>query len=235
MNDELSSFAYVSSHDLQEPLRKIQVFIQRLISTEYDNLSEKGKDTMQRIENSALRMKTLIHDLLSYLRITTSERKFELVDLQEVINQVKDQFQETIREKNAILDASSLRPVTGVSFQLHQLFHNLISNSLKFSRKDTPPYIVIRGEIIPGTSHKFLLQPERSYYHIIIQDNGIGFEPEYTSKIFEVFQRLHGVSEYKGTGIGLAICKKIAEAHGGYIRAESELNKGATFHFYLPL
>src|SRR5690606_39229455 len=115
MNDELSSFAYVSSHDLQEPLRKIQVFIQRLISTEYDNLSEKGKDTMQRIENSALRMKTLIHDLLSYSRITTSERKFELVDLQEVINQVKDQFQETIREKNAILDASSLRPVTGVS------------------------------------------------------------------------------------------------------------------------
>ncbi len=235
MNQELASFAYVSSHDLQEPLRKIQTFASRIVETEHDNLSAKGKDYFIRMQNAALRMQTLIEDLLAYSRTNTAEKNFELVDLKKVIADVKTELRETIDEKQALIECGDLPAVTGIAFQLHQLMTNLLSNSLKFSRDGVRLHIRINANLVRGTQalgkH---LNPEKAYHHITVADNGIGFEPEHAHRIFEVFQRLHGRSEYSGTGIGLAICKKIAENHGGAIFAEGELGVGATFHVYLP-
>ncbi len=235
MNQELASFAYVSSHDLQEPLRKIQTFASRIVETEHDNLSPKGKDYFIRIQNAALRMQTLIEDLLAYSRTNTADKDLELVDLNKVVADVKTELRETIDEKSAIIECGDLPTLTVIAFQLRQLITNLLSNALKFSKPDVRPHIRVDASLVHGRDVPVKqLNSRKAYHHITVADNGIGFEPEYSQKIFEVFQRLHGRSEYSGTGIGLAICKKIAENHGGLITVDAQPDQGATFHVYLP-
>ncbi len=235
MNKELQSFAYISSHDLQEPLRKIQTFASQIIEKEFNHLSDSGKDKFVRMQNAARRMQVLIDDLLAYSRTNTNEGKFEKTNLNLIVEEVKEDLREELIEKNAILDTNQLCETYIIPFQFRQLLHNLIGNALKFSRPAIPPLIVIKSEIVDGAElndEKFFDQSK--YCHISIKDNGIGFEQKYSEKIFEVFQRLHGQNEYKGTGIGLSIVKKIVENHNGIIKVESELDKGSTFNIYLP-
>lgn len=235
MNKELESFAYVSSHDLQEPLRKIQTFASRIKEKEENNLSDLGKNMFNRMEDAAKRMQTLIQDLLAYSHTNTTERRFVTTDLNEIIAEIKETFKEKLSEKHVTIETNQLCDADIIPFQFRQLMHNLISNSLKFSNPEHPPHIQIKSEI--GNGIKFnneKLSPQNKYCHITVSDNGIGFEQQYSEKIFEVFQRLHSKNEYNGTGIGLSIVKKIVENHHGIITAKGELNKGATFEIYIP-
>ena len=234
-NRELESFTYISSHDLQEPLRKIQIFTTRLIADESQNLSDKGKEYVLRMQDAANRMQSLITDLLAYSRTTTSERKFETTDLNTIIEAVKNDFKETISAKHAIVEVAEICDVHIIPFQFRQLMHNLIGNALKFSNPDRPPHIIIKSRKIKGDKVKVQnLLTEKEYCHITVTDNGIGFDPQYKDHIFEIFKRLHDKEKILGTGIGLAIVKKIVENHNGAITATSELNKGATFDIYIP-
>lgn len=236
MNNELQSFAYISSHDLQEPLRKIQTFATRILEKEEQNLSAYGKDHFKRMQVAAKRMQKLIDDLLAYSRTSTADRVFEKTNLNKIVEEVKEDLKEDIQEKQAIIETSDLGEVDIIPFQFYQLIYNIIGNSLKYSGNVEPPHIKIKNEVSNG--FKFndkIVSPQEKYYHLIISDNGIGFDQQYSEKIFEVFQRLHGKTEYTGTGIGLAIAKKIVENHNGVITASGEPNKGATFEIYLPL
>lgn len=235
LNRELQSFAYVSSHDLQEPLRKIRSFAGRILEKENANLSDTGKDYFHRMQDAANRMQTLIEDLLTFSRVNTTERKFELTDLNLIVRDVKRDLREAIEEKNAVIEMGTLCEANIIPFQFRQLMLNLFTNSLKFSKPNVPPHIIITSKIMMGDALQVKkLDPEKEYCHIRVQDTGIGFEPEFNEKIFEVFQRLHGKDEYPGTGIGLAIVKKIVENHNGFITASGELGKGARFDIYLP-
>ncbi len=235
MNKELEAFAYVSSHDLQEPLRKLQMFAGIILEKEEQNLSEKGKNYFHLMQQGAERMQLLIRDLLSFSRISVAERKFENTHLNIIVEAVKKEFNEAIAEKNAVIEVKELCEVHIIPFQFRQLLHNLISNALKFSTRQRPPHIKIASR---NVKHEKLnvegLTPKKDYCHISITDNGIGFEQNFSSKIFEVFQKLHGKEEYAGTGIGLAIVKKIIDNHNGIITVSSELNKGTTFNIYIP-
>jgi PAS domain S-box-containing protein len=235
MNKELTSFAYISSHDLQEPLRKIQTFAGRILEIDKVNLSEKGINYFARIQAASHRMRLLIDDLLTYSRTNAAERKYESTELSKIMKEVILDLEGNIEEKKAILEYGPLPVMEVIPFQIHQLLFNLINNSLKFSREDKVPYITIRSRVIsadrvPGLQK----QVSETYHHLTVSDNGIGFEQEHSGRIFEVFQRLHGREQYSGTGVGLAICKKIVENHHGIIRAEGKVNAGATFHIYLP-
>ncbi|MBK5285959.1 MAG: PAS domain S-box protein, partial [Bacteroidia bacterium] len=235
MNTELEAFAYVSSHDLQEPLRKIQTFGSRILEKEKENLSDKGKDYFQRMQVTAHRMQTLIEDLLTYSRTNATERKFKSTDLNIIIEQVKADLKDSLEEKHATIEATELCPANIIPFQFRQLMHNIIGNALKFSNPKHPPHIIIKSTIAEGSKlNTRNLSPEKNYCHISITDNGIGFEKEYSEKIFEVFQKLHSKDQYAGTGIGLAIVKKIVDNHHGIITATSALNKGTTFDIYIP-
>lgn len=236
MNEELSSFAYISSHDLQEPLRKIQTFSDRILELEYDNLSEKGRDYFVRMQRGAQRMQKLIRDILTYSRATTADKKFEETDLNDVLNLSKVELEMQINEKKAVIESMPLPTLRVIPFQIQQLFNNLLNNALKFSKPDRQPHIRILSELTDASDIKAGVKAGGgTYCHISIHDNGIGFDPYYDKKIFEVFQRLHGRSEYGGTGIGLAICKKIVENHHGVLFAEGTPDQGATFHIYLPM
>jgi signal transduction histidine kinase len=228
MNKELQAFAYISSHDLQEPLRKIQIFSSAIAEKESNNLTDSGKDYFKRIQGAADRMQTLINDLLAYSRASVDAKKFEFLDLNLVVAEVKSDLREEIEKKNAVIEAVDLCHCNIVNFQMRQLFYNLISNSLKFSALEKQPLIKISSKIIDGNiaSEKFC--------HIKIEDNGIGFDQKYSEKIFELFQSLHPREKYDGTGIGLSIVKKIVENHNGKITATSEMGKGARFDIYLP-
>ena len=234
MNKELESFAYISSHDLQEPLRKIQTFTTRILEKEYNALSDKGKDYFDRMKDSALRMQTLIQDLLSYSRTSNSDDKFVKKDLGKIVEEVKNDLYDIIAEKNARIEVANLCEVNVIPFQFRQMVYNLLSNSLKFSIKDRPPVIIIKSEVATADELKNYGLAEKEYCHISVTDNGIGFEPKYNEKIFEVFQRLYTRDEYPGTGIGLAIVKRIVSNHAGVVTATSELDKGATFDIYIP-
>ena len=234
-NIELASFSYAASHDLQEPLRKIRAFISRILLQENENLSPTGKDYFSRITKAAIRMQELIESLLSYSRASTGETILIPTDLNEVLRETKENMRELIEENNAIIEASALPKVRIMPQQIQQLLTNIISNAIKYKKEDQPPVITMKAEKVSASEIKI----ERSssanqYWKIMISDNGIGFEPQYSSKIFELFERLHGRSEYEGTGIGLAICKKIMQNHKGIITAEGELGRGATFNIYLP-
>ena len=228
MNKELQAFAYISSHDLQEPLRKIQIFSSAIAEKEVFNLSDAGKDYFKRIQDSAGRMQTLINDLLAYSRANVDEKKFEYLDLNKVVADVLSDLKEEIENKNATVDVSELCHCTIINFQMRQLLYNLISNSLKFSTSNVTPHIKIKSEIVesPGTAEK--------QCHISVEDNGIGFDQKYADKIFELFQSLNPRDKYAGTGIGLSIVKKIVENHHGTITASSTLGQGARFDIYLP-
>lgn len=235
MNKELQSFTYISSHDLQEPLRKIQAFSDMIIESELERLSEKGKDKFNRIKNAASRMQQLIDDLLSYSRTTTAERKFEKTPLRRIIEDVKEDLVDEIKDKNVSIVFKDDCDLNIISFQFRQLIYNLFSNAIKFSRLDLPSVITVESVAVNGSQLNIdKLAKEQSYWLITVTDNGIGFDPQYSSKIFELFQRLHGRIQYKGTGIGLAIVKKIVENHNGAILATGEINKGARFEIYIP-
>ncbi|MFP5042191.1 chemotaxis protein CheB [Parasediminibacterium sp. JCM 36343] len=242
VNNELVAFTYVSSHDLQEPLRKIQTLASRILDNEHKNLSPTGKDYFARMQSSAGRMQQLLQDLLAYARVNNAERVFESIDLNIIMEDVIHGLKEIIEEKHATIEAYDLCAANIIAFQFHQLMQNLITNALKFSRPGIPPHIVIKSAIAKGRvlnkQNAALapgrLSPNKDYCHISFADNGIGFAPEYSDKIFQVFQRLHSKDEYTGTGIGLAIVKKIVENHYGVITATGEVNKGATFDIYTP-
>lgn len=234
VNEELASFNYVASHDLQEPLRKIQTFINYIEERECDGVSDTALEYIKRIKLAAGRMRTLIQDLLSYSRTGEIPEEMELVDLNEVLQHAQSTLKATIDEKDAIIHANKLPVVRGIPFQMEQLFENLIGNALKYCRPDIVPSITITAEVQKGNGTSQLL-PEQRYYKISFRDNGIGFEQEYAGKIFELFQRLHAKNEFEGTGIGLAICKKIVLNHAGTIMARGVPDQGATFEIYLPV
>lgn len=202
---------------------------------ETENLTDTGKDMFKRMQGAAWRMQTLINDLLAYSRTNTTDRKFEMTDLNQIVDEIKSDLEEEIIQSNATIETHGLCEVNIIPFQFRQLLQNLISNSLKFAKDDEPPVITIQSEIGPGSAFgNERLSCYTTYCHIRVSDNGIGFDQKFSDKIFDLFQRLHGRQEYNGTGIGLAIVKKIIENHSGIIVATSELNKGATFDIYIP-
>jgi PAS domain S-box-containing protein len=234
-NKELASFAYVSSHDLQEPLRKINTFISRIDADEFGRNPEKQKEYFEKIKTSAVRMQALINDLLSFSRTSTSEKEMVKTDLNKLMHDVLKDLHDTIQRTGTRITIDPLETLDVIVFQVYQLFINIISNAIKFSQRDVSPVIHVSGTFIEGKQLSFPgVQANRRYYQISVTDNGIGFEPQYSERIFEVFQRLHGRTEYEGTGIGLAICKKIVENHQGFISAEGIPGEGAVFHIYIP-
>lgn len=234
-NKELASFNYVASHDLQEPLRKIQTFISRLEEKEKNNLSSNGKVYIERIKSSSARMRSLIDDLLQFSRTNKSEEAFEESNINILLETAKHDLAEIISDKRARISSDTIPSMKVIPFQIKQLFLNLISNSLKYSRENIAPVITIRYSQTDASDLPQVKYSKYASYHTIsVSDNGIGFDQEYADQIFTLFNRLHNKNEYSGTGIGLSICKKIVENHNGYITAESHPNQGSTFTFYLP-
>lgn len=234
-NKELVAFNYAASHDLQEPLRKIQTFVSRLDEKESANLSETGKEFMARINSSVERMRVLIEDLLQYSRTTKTEKVFEETSLNDLLENAKVELAQIIEEKNAKIQSQPLPKLKVIPFQIQQLFINLISNSLKYSKTDKAPDIKITCKKVNASDEDLIPKIINGKFHkITFKDNGIGFEQEYAEKIFVLFNRLHNKNEYAGTGIGLAICKKIVENHRGFIFAVGKPNSGATFTIYFP-
>ena len=234
-NKELDAFTYISSHDLQEPLRKIQTFVNILLTNEYPNLSDNGKIKFERILYSTNRMRDLIESLLAFSRTNIVDRKFEVIDLNTIVNDVTEALNENIQEKKATITTQLHGAIEIIPFQFTQLMANLVNNSLKFSKPDVPMHIEIKSHIASGAElRNNKLTQDQIYCHISFQDNGIGFDPLHNEKIFGVFQKLHNRDTYEGTGIGLAIVKKIIENHNGIISANGEPMKGAKFDIYIP-
>ncbi len=232
---ELASFNYVASHDLQEPLRKIQLFISRIDENEKHSLSETGKEYFARINVSALRMRVLIDDLLQFSRTNKAEKNLERTDLNKIFHKAKNELAEAIRDKKGIIQTNRLPILNVIPYQIEQLFINLISNSLKYSRVGVEPFIKIECEKVRGKDYSpFKVNGEKKYFKFTFTDNGLGFEQKNAESIFILFHRLHHKSEYNGTGIGLSICKKIVENHGGFITAKGVPNEGSAFTFFLP-
>jgi PAS domain S-box-containing protein len=229
-NAELASFTYIASHDLREPLRKIKIFSDRI--KESETLSNAGEDYFRRIVVAIDRMQNMIDALLSYSRITSAEVKKEKTDLNSILKEVKDNLAEDLTEKHATIESDLLPVLNVVPFQIQQLFINLISNAVKYTKADVRPHIKISATLVHKDQVPIAMGGE--FYKISFSDNGIGFQQEYAEKIFELFQRLHNRSEFEGTGIGLAICKKIVQNHNGVINATSEPGHGSTFNVFLP-
>ncbi|RKR08991.1 phospho-acceptor domain-containing protein [Flavobacterium sp. 90] len=238
-NKELLAFNFISSHDLQEPLRKIQTFISRIMENEAENMSEAGKNNMERIQVSATRMRQLIEDLLAFSRVGNTAQNYEMNDLKIIIEDVKSDLKDSIKQKKATIDIIELVPVNIITFQFRQLIYNLISNALKFSRPDLAPHISIQATILNHTNSKLDGLSSKllncNYWNLSFKDNGIGFETEFNDLIFVMFKRLHHRDQYAGTGIGLAIVKKIIDNHNGIITAKGILNQGTTFEIFIPL
>lgn len=234
-NKELASFNHVASHDLQEPLRKIQTFISRVSDADKAVLSESAKDYIHKIEVSAKRMRVLIDDLLLFSRTNTTKKEFIKTDLQELLESAESELGEIITEKGAVIVASKLPKLAVIPYQIEQLFINLIGNSLKYSRPDIIPEITIVSEKVNSADYPELLEnSNKKFNKITFTDNGMGFDPLFKETIFVLFQRLHSKTDYPGTGIGLAICKKIVENHKGHITADSIPNNGSVFTVFLP-
>lgn len=229
-NRELEQFASVASHDLQEPLRKIQAFSDRLVTKYRGQLDDTGKEYIDRIQFSAGRMRQLIEDLLTFSRVSSKGKPFASVDLNEVVRGVLADLEVRIQDTKASVVVDTLPTIEADELQMRQLFQNLLGNGLKFQRPGVPPVLELR---LQNASNSIL--DEASWCDLTFTDNGIGFENQYAERIFQLFQRLHGRNEYEGTGMGLAICKKIVERHGGTIKADGIPGKGATFSVRLPL
>lgn len=234
-NKELEEFAYVASHDMQEPLRKITTFSSRLMEKYRDVLTGDGALYLSRMTASAENMRMLINDLLEFSRISNAQQPFSEVDLNVVARQVKMDLELVVEETGTHIKAGMLPVLDAIPTQMKQLLTNIVSNAIKFRKQGVSPVITIEAtEANLITKAKHELQKDEVYYKIEISDNGIGFEEEYAGRIFNVFQRLHGKSEYPGSGIGLAICKKILEHHNGVIYAESMPGVGSKFVFIIP-
>lgn len=234
-NSELEQFAYVASHDLQEPLRKIRTFSDRLLLKQAEKLDEEGRECLQRMYNAAARMQSLIDGLLALSRVTTKGQKFEKVDLARTAAEVISDLEVQIKQANGRVEVEKLPAVQADPLQMHQLFQNLIANGLKFHRDDEPPVVKVSGRYLPGREER---KPDRltnEQCRIVFEDNGIGFDEKYSARIFGIFQRLHPRDVYEGTGIGLAICRRIVEQHGGTISVHSVPGKGSTFEVLLPI
>lgn len=238
-NKELLAFNFISSHDLQEPLRKIQIFISIMMDKEMKTMTEDGKSNLKRIHVAATRMRQLIEDLMDFSRVSADHHQYEMSDLEDIIDDVKSELIDIIHQKKAVFKINGLMPVNIMAFQFRQLIYNLISNSLKFSIPEVPLQITIQSSILKNEEFRALNLQNSSqicdYWNLSFQDNGIGFEAQYNQNIFVIFQRLHHTEEYSGTGIGLAIVKKIVENHNGIITADGNLNKGVTFNIYIPI
>lgn len=234
-NRELQDFASVASHDLQEPLRKIQAFGDLLTSECGHCLPETGQQYLQRMQNAAARMQTLINDLLAFARVTTKAQPFVPVNLATIAQEVLSDLEVQIQRVGGQVDVGSLPTIDADPLQMRQLLQNLISNSLKFHHPDVQPLITLQAQTLKQQDASNGKASVSEVCQIRVSDNGIGFEEKYLDRIFTVFQRLHYRNEYEGTGVGLAICRKIAERHGGSITATSKLGEGATFIVILPL
>lgn len=234
-NLELQQFAYIASHDLQEPVRKIAIFTQMLQTHTEGSLTEKAKGYLHKIEVSAGRMTVLINDILAFSRLSNLNDQFVRIDLNEAMAEILAEFDLLIEQKNAVINIGDLPVIEAIPVQMSQLFGNLLSNSLKYANDSVLPRIeIVSHNLSTDQVAEIGLDPSLHYCRIIFSDNGIGFAPEYSEKIFGIFQRLHGKSEYEGTGIGLALCRKIVGNHGGKLTAESKIGHGATFHIILP-
>ncbi|HYH05179.1 MAG TPA: ATP-binding protein, partial [Bacillota bacterium] len=222
-NGELQQFANIVSHDLQEPLRKILAFGERLLNLK-DGISPQSRDYLERIHNATTRMQVLINDLLDYSRVTTKAQPFSKVKLGEIVRDVLADLEVKITEKQAEIELGDLPEMLADTLQMRQLFQNLIGNALKFTKPGNSPLIRI-----------YSLFSDKDWMRLVVEDNGIGIEKEYYDRIFQIFERLHTRNEYEGTGIGLAICKKIVDRHGGTIQVESTVGVGTKFIVCLPV
>lgn len=237
-NTELASFNYIASHDLQDPLRKIQLFISRIHDDKELILSDKNQDYFRRLHTAANRMQLLIDNLLSYSKINGNNNSYESVNLNDIIENVMSElihlhFSE---QEDVVINYNRLPIIKGIPFQLKQLFTNLLENSIKYHQPGKTPVIDIHAVMVTGKDFSKDSTLENKRYHAIsLKDNGIGFEQQYAEKIFALFQRLHDKQSYSGTGIGLAICKKVVENHNGFITATSIPNEGSTFTIYIPV
>jgi signal transduction histidine kinase len=235
-NQDLEQFAYVASHDLQEPLRKIRAFGERLQNKFTDNISPEGMDYVKRMQNASERMQTLIDDLLTFSRVTRTDEVYVDVDLHDEFQKIIEDLEYTIEKKNATIDLMVNHHIDAIPSQIRQLFQNLLSNAIKFTKEGVPPLVEIKSEILKGEAlDNERLEQNKDYCRITLKDNGIGFDQQYADKIFELFQRLHTRNEYQGTGIGLAVCKKIVDKHNGEIIVSSKQNEGTTFAIILPV
>lgn len=225
-NEELASFSYVASHDLQEPLRKIRAFSSRIMEKEAETFSDTAKDYFARIVAASSRMQKLIEALLSYSGTSGINFPFVETDLNAILDEVKSDLEELIIEKQALVQVDPLPVLPVIPVQFHQLMQNLIGNGIKYSSPDRKPVVRVSCSVEEDQ--------QRAFCKITVTDNGIGFDQRYENRIFDLFQRLHGKNEYEGTGIGLAICKKIAQNHHGFITAEGTPGLGSTFHVFIP-
>jgi signal transduction histidine kinase len=234
MNEELDQFAYIASHDLQEPLRKIMVFSDKIMMKE--NMDEETKKYFRKIVGSSKRMQLLINDLLTFSRQSTSSSDFKKVDLNTLAKEAITELEIEIEKNNALVQVKELPVVWAVPSLMRQLFHNLLSNAIKFRKKTVEPVVQIEAEKVNSFNNAYIPKTMNgsSYYKISVSDNGIGFDPKYTDEIFMVFKRLHSYHEFEGSGVGLSICKKIVEKHNGFITVESKPGEGSTFMFGLP-
>jgi light-regulated signal transduction histidine kinase (bacteriophytochrome) len=233
-NASLEEYAYVASHDLKEPLRKIATFSDRLITTQGDELNENARLYLDKIIDSSRRMQSMISDLLS-VSVISGNKSFEVKSLEDLLNDAKQTLEYKIEEKNARIISDGLPVMMVVPSQFRQLFLNLLTNSLKFAREGITPEIKITHQYLrPSQVASYDLTKAPRYLKINFADNGIGFDNQFANKIFTIFQRLHGKSEYEGTGIGLAICRKVTENHGGTIIAKGTVNGGSTFTIIIP-
>jgi two-component system, LuxR family, sensor kinase FixL len=234
-NRELQDFASIASHDLQEPLRKIQAFGDRLRQKYYETLTVEGRDYLERMQNAAQRMQALIHDLLTFSRVTTQAQPFTSTNLNQIVQEVLSDLEVRIQQVNGQIQVAPLHTIDADPTQMRQLLQNLISNALKFHQPDLPPVVQIQTQLVSVLPESAASEPAQLCCQITVSDNGIGFEEKYLDRIFTVFQRLHSRSEYEGTGVGLAICRKIVERHNGTITAHSIPNQGTCFVVTLPV
>jgi PAS domain S-box-containing protein len=241
-NRELQEFAYVASHDLQEPLRKVQAFGDRLEKKCTAELTDEGRDYVGRMKNAAGRMQNLINDLLTFSRVATKTQPFQPVNLKKIVEEVASDLEVRIEQTAGRVEIGELPVLEADSLQMRQLFQNLIGNALKFHREGVAPLVRVYAESIAPTGASFYLNGEEvqlggneNFCRLVVEDNGIGFDEKYLDRIFTVFQRLHGRMEYEGSGIGLAVCRKIVERHSGQITATSTPGAGATFYIDLPI